>query len=1032
MRTCTVIVLLFAFLQSPLLIAQNLSQANKKFIYESCRFLEFPESEYSAEIFFDRQSYRMGLEHSEMRLIQIHRSDKSMEDRRYQQYYRGIPVYNVHYLLHLRDGKVYASNGSIYPGLQLDINPSITSQQAELYAKRFIQKQQSAQEKKKPETQAHETKMSFHELVITDRRYPQFSGDSRLAYRLILEGVKPLMKREFLIDAQNGEILFSQNKIHAIDRPSIAKTKYYGTQTIISDSVGPHTFVLRDHGRNMTTFTNKHQNLEIFTDQDGFWDQFTPDFDEVGLDAHYAAGKFHDMLLDSLSYRGLDGQGAAINPVVHAEGGSDFLNAYWDGEYAYFGNGDCHHNPLTTLSVVGHEFMHGVTDYNAELIYDGESGALNESYSDIFGKACEYFYDKTRFSWELDPVFKSTKYPADFRSFSDPNRLQMPKAYRGLYWNDDDDIHITSSVMNHWFYLMIEGGQGVNEFGKNYQVRATPMMDVLRILFRCQTAYLTPETDYASMAFYSIKACEDLFGRQSEVYRSMKEAWKAVNVEDGLTTPPQFDEDLAIQIKMDQTQSCELEIEPTIRLYLINQGKSSIAASAYIPFRINYYSDGNNFNEYRSGFSLTEDLDSGEELELIIEKSFKVDFAGRISINVSLSSFDENINNNFDDIDFFNLSPVNGDLYLEYVFFSTVSCSDQKQEVNYIINNISCETIPAGSRLIFHVLGGNQTIHRSDMVLKSDLIPTAYGVLTDSFVLQAKEDIDVFIEMYYQDDPNMDNNVQESLIDQFVIDDYMSFGFEDESFKEYFEEPGFSTLAINNYQGEEFLSSVGLFSGGPDVIYPCLEDKRNFNHEILNSQLHSCLDLSQYENSELSFELIQFHSDSLKYDEFKDKTCMMEISWNNGVQEFSKILSGQQEGHKIQYRFGLPPRFKGDFRLNFYNLYGSGDFFGEPDYDMDVQLLDNLKFSAITSNRDPSDKRMEVHIFPNPAQSEIQILANGGKIDAIKILNVQSQALESVFNPTNKLDISKLAPGIYFLELYIVDGAIIRKSFVKY
>jgi thermolysin len=156
------------------------------------------------------------------------------------------------------------------------------------------------------------------------------------------------------------------------------------------------------------------------------------------------------MLFEKFNYEGLDGKGGKMSPVVHVNSGSELVNAFWSGGYAFFGNGDCHHNPLTTLSIVGHEFTHGIITYNSQLFYFGEPGAINESYADILGKASEYYYDPSRFSWELDPLIKSSKYPEDVRSFSNPNRLKMPKAYNGLYWETNADVHVNSSILNHW------------------------------------------------------------------------------------------------------------------------------------------------------------------------------------------------------------------------------------------------------------------------------------------------------------------------------------------------------------------------------------------------------------------------------------------------------------------------------------------------------------------------------------------------------------------------------------------------------
>ena len=136
------------------------------------------------------------------------------------------------------------------------------------------------------------------------------------------------------------------------------------------------------------------------------WDLTNEDQNEIALDAHYSTTAFYDMMNERYGWSGIDGLGGELVSRVHVNG-KYYVNAYWDGNRANFGNGDCdRYAPLTTLAIVGHEFMHGVTDYTSDLVYRNESGALNESMSDIFGKALEYYEDPQNFNWILGDIIR--------------------------------------------------------------------------------------------------------------------------------------------------------------------------------------------------------------------------------------------------------------------------------------------------------------------------------------------------------------------------------------------------------------------------------------------------------------------------------------------------------------------------------------------------------------------------------------------------------------------------------------------------
>ena len=195
--------------------------------------------------------------------------------------------------------------------------------------------------------------------------------------------------------------------------------------------------------------------------------------------------------------------------------------------------GDGANAPLTSIDVVSHEFTHGVTEFSAGLIYANESGALNESFSDIFGKAVEYEADPLLFSWLIGEGFGTP-----FRNMSNPNAFGDPDTYNGTNWfegaGDNGGVHINSGVQNYWFYLLVQGGSGTNDFGEIFDVPAIGWEKASAIAYRNLTEYLIPISQYKDAREGSLEAAADLYGVCSDEFKAVAEAWFAVGIGPGI------------------------------------------------------------------------------------------------------------------------------------------------------------------------------------------------------------------------------------------------------------------------------------------------------------------------------------------------------------------------------------------------------------------------------------------------------------------------------------------------------------------
>jgi len=121
---------------------------------------------------------------------------------------------------------------------------------------------------------------------------------------------------------------------------------------------------------------------------------------------------------------------------------------------------------------VGHELYHGVTEFSAGLVYAFEPGALNESFSDIFGKVVENYATGSN-NWLLGDDIGLNGSGA-FRNMENPNQFDDPDTYLGDFWyvggDDNGGVHTNSGVQNKWFQLLTDGGTGTNDNGEDYDV----------------------------------------------------------------------------------------------------------------------------------------------------------------------------------------------------------------------------------------------------------------------------------------------------------------------------------------------------------------------------------------------------------------------------------------------------------------------------------------------------------------------------------------------------------------------------------
>ena len=275
------------------------------------------------------------------------------------------------------------------------------------------------------------------------------------------------------VDAATGQI---RNRFDAVAHGEGTGVKGDEKQIDTAGRPGAWRMISQD-GRQETYDAGNQTTLpgNLMTDPDNVWNTEVPlnpsPSQRPGVDAHYYANLVDDFFGDTYGRNSIDDAGMPIVSTVHYDAG--YCNAFWNGEQMTYGDGDGTQCKALSggLDVVGHELTHGVTEFTSGLIYENESGALNEAFSDMMGNSIEFYADKggqdpaAEPDWLIGedviaagPPYGGTN--AGFRNMGDPRDDGDPDHYSERYTgtNDNGGVHTNSGIPNHAYWLAVNGG----------------------------------------------------------------------------------------------------------------------------------------------------------------------------------------------------------------------------------------------------------------------------------------------------------------------------------------------------------------------------------------------------------------------------------------------------------------------------------------------------------------------------------------------------------------------------------------------
>jgi len=461
----------------------------------------------------------------------------------YQQHFKNIPINGAVVSAHCRQNRIESISGIALP-INVSDNSTLTKEEAIKIALIAFPANQYKWQSKLEEIEIKEIKNDLNaswypnpELNFVNHDFDLNNQDIKLTYKLDVYADEPLFAQRLFIDANTGEIVANEDLIHHIDKKGKAVTRYSDTQQIVTDSFALNSYRLRETGRGngIETYNMKKGSsygaAVDFVDTDNFWDTTNVNQDEIATDAHWGAEWTYDYFQNFFGRNSFDNKGAKIRSYVHY--GNNYNNAFWNGSVMTYGDGNgTVFTPLTSIDVCGHEVAHAVTTNTAALVYSYESGALNESFSDIFGNSIEHFAKPKLFDWKLGEDI--TPNGLGIRNMAIPNAKGHPDTYKGTYWyggaGDNGGVHTNSGVQNYWYYLLCEGGIGKNDKADSFFVDSMGMLKAQQIAYRNLSVYLSRNSQYADARFYSIQSAVDLYGNCSPEVIATTNAWYAVGV----------------------------------------------------------------------------------------------------------------------------------------------------------------------------------------------------------------------------------------------------------------------------------------------------------------------------------------------------------------------------------------------------------------------------------------------------------------------------------------------------------------------
>ncbi len=406
---------------------------------------------------------------------------------RFQQVYNDVPVFGGELIVQMNSANnILSANGEILPDIALSTSPAVTAAAASQTAVDEVARWYAVS--------VDDLAVSTPELWIYNPALVEpWTGESRLVWRMNVTTVDLGLIRELvLVDAQRGSIALHFNQIDT----ALSQETY----TANNGTSLPGTFICDET------------------------DPTCAAGDSHAQAAHKYAADTYNFYLNNHGRDSIDNAGMTIISTVHYD--VNYANAGWNGQQMIYG--DAHGYPLAD-DVVAHELTHGVTERELNLFYYYQSGAINESLSDVWGEFVDLTNgagdDSAGVRWlmgeDIDGL-GAIRNMADPPAFGDPDRITSINYY--TFASDNGGVHTNSGVNNKAASLMVDGGTFNGQ-----TVTGLGIPKVAKIYYEVQTNLLTSGADYADLHDALYQGCLNLVGTDGITAGDCQEVLDATN-----------------------------------------------------------------------------------------------------------------------------------------------------------------------------------------------------------------------------------------------------------------------------------------------------------------------------------------------------------------------------------------------------------------------------------------------------------------------------------------------------------------------
>jgi len=446
----------------------------------------------------------------------------NQKHQRYQQYFNDIPVWGKQIVVHLdKNLNINKLNGTLASGIKSDL-PTTQSLKADQSNSTIL--------KSVKQTYLKQNALDIDVIKYSQEKIQQYiyideNNNSLLVYYVnyfLQSSNGKVAKPAFIVNAKTGKVVKQWDSLnyaqatgpggntkvgryeYGTDFDPLNVTENNGTCTLENTHVKT---VDLNHGTSGDTAFSFACPTNTYKEINGAYSPLN--------DAHFFGSAVFSMFDEWYNTTPLSFQ---LMMRVHYS--SSYENAFWNGSSMTFGDGGNRFFPLVSLDVSAHEIAHGVTQQNSNLIYSGQSGGINEAFSDMSGEAAE-FYVRGSNDWLIgSDIFKGD---GSLRYMENPSQDGRSINNADNYY-DGIDVHYSSGVFNRAFYLL------ANTAGWDTHKAYDVMLDANR-------NYWTVSTDYVDGACGAINAADDLGYNVFEVL----DAFRAVGVT--CLNLPEFDSD---------------------------------------------------------------------------------------------------------------------------------------------------------------------------------------------------------------------------------------------------------------------------------------------------------------------------------------------------------------------------------------------------------------------------------------------------------------------------------------------------------